>query len=86
MPTKCPRKGIGIRTKSEPINIRKGQVSTMLYKKIFALYEVTTGTPRERATAIYNTIHDNPDYGYLADAPIDWLEHKIETGEIRTWR
>lgn len=58
----------------------------MIYKKIFALYQVTTGTPKERAIAIYNTIHDNPEYGYLADAPLDWVEHKIETGEINTWQ
>lgn len=58
----------------------------MIYKKIYALYQNTTGTPKERATAIYNTIHNNPDYERFADCPLDWLEHKIETGEINRWR
>lgn len=31
----------------------------MLYKKIYTLYKATTSTPKERATAIYNTIHNN---------------------------
>lgn len=57
----------------------------MLYRKIYALYQETTGTHKERATAIYNIIHDNEEYGYLANAPVEWLEHKIETGEIKTW-
>ena len=58
----------------------------MLYKKIYALYQATIGTSKERATAIYNTIHNNSEYGYLANAPISWIEHKIETGEINTWQ
>mgnify|MGYP001044930910 FL=1 len=44
------------------------------------------GTPKERATAIYNAIHNNTEYGRFADCPIEWLEHKIETGEINTWK
>lgn len=58
----------------------------MLYKKIYELYQNTTGTPKERATAIYNVIHDNEDYERFANAPVDWIEHKIETGEINRWK
>ncbi|MEY8434097.1 hypothetical protein AALC75_27085 [Lachnospiraceae bacterium 48-42] len=57
----------------------------MIYKKIYALYQASTGTIKERAIAIYNIIHDNSEYGHLANAPVEWIEHKIETGEINTW-
>lgn len=60
--------------------------NSMLYKKIYTLYQATMGTPKERATAIYNAIHNNTEYGRFADCPIEWLEHKIETGEINTWK
>lgn len=58
----------------------------MLYRKIYELYQETTGTPKERATAIYNIIHDNSEYGRFSDCPLEWLEHKIETGEIKMWK
>lgn len=58
----------------------------MNYKKIHDLYLRTTGTPKERATAIYNVIHGNSEFGRFANCPVEWLEHKIETGEINRWR
>ena len=58
----------------------------MIYKKLYELYQATTGTPKERATAIYNTIHNNTEYGRFAACPVEWLEHKIETGEIKRWQ
>lgn len=58
----------------------------MGYRKIYELYQGTTGTPRERAEAIHKAIRGNPEYGWLADAPVEWLEHKIETGEIECWK
>lgn len=58
----------------------------MEYRKIYRLYQGTTGTPRERAEAVHEKIHGNQEYGRLADAPVEWLEHKIETGEINCWK
>lgn len=58
----------------------------MGYRKIYELYQGTTGPPKERAEAIHKAIRGNPEYGWLADAPIEWLEHKIETGEIECWK
>lgn len=58
----------------------------MYYKKIYEVYTKTTGkTPKEKALEIYNIIHGNSEYGWLKDAPIEWIEHRIETGEIKTW-
>lgn len=57
----------------------------MIYKKIYRLYESLTGTPKEKATAIYNIVHNNSEYGHFANCPIEWLEHKIETAEINCW-
>ncbi len=51
----------------------------MGYRKIYELYQGTTGTPRERAEAIHKAIQGNPGYGRLADAP-------IESGEINHWK
>ena len=56
-----------------------------MYKKLHDLYQDTTGTPSERAAAIYNIIHGNEEYGRFAECPVDWLEHVIETGEIKLW-
>ena len=70
--------------KSTFVNRKAG--NNMTYKKIYTLYQATTGTPKERATVIYNIIHNNSEYGRFADCPIEWLEHKIETGEINTWK
>lgn len=58
----------------------------MKYRKIYELYQETTGTAKERAEAVYDAIHGNEEYGWLADAPVEWLEHKIETGEINSWK
>lgn len=58
----------------------------MIYKKLYELYQATTGTPKERAIAIYNIIHNNAEYERFAACPVEWLEHKIETSEINTWK
>lgn len=57
-----------------------------MYKKIYDLYENTDGDIRQRAAAIYNEIHNNPEYGRFAECPLDWLEHVIETGQIKLWK
>lgn len=58
----------------------------MIYKKIYKLYQNTTGTPKERAKTIHSIIHNNSEYGRFAECPVEWLEHKIETGEIKQWK
>lgn len=56
------------------------------HKKVYEAYRETTGTPKERAEELYETIHNYDEYGWLAGAPVEWLEHKIETGEIESWK